>query len=156
MYIQYSFTASLAVILTTVIVSLSMTNGSEIGYGGSMCYIQKGEMVAYLFTLPVGLVIMINIILFSVVVIQMHNSRMSLDQDRNLLHIYAKLSTLTGFTWVFGFLSFFLNVNLFDYIFIILNASQGICLFFAFVANKRTLNFLLKTKTSQNATTLST
>jgi hypothetical protein len=156
MYIQYSFTASLAGILTTIIVSLSMTNGREIGYGGSMCYIQKGEMVAYLFTLPVGLVIMINIILFSVVVIQMQNSRMSLDQDRNFLHIYAKLSTLTGFTWIFGFLSFFLNVNLFDYIFIVLNASQGICLFFAFVANKRTLNFLLRTKASQNATTLST
>jgi integrin beta 3 len=105
-------------------------------------------MVAYLFALPVAAIVLLNIILFIRVILQMRNtSKVQIDTNRQqFFHIYAKLSTLTGCAWMFGFCSYFFTIAALDYMFIILNASQGLFLFFAFVANKHTLKSLLAKK----------
>ncbi|XP_045208417.2 uncharacterized protein LOC123560245 [Mercenaria mercenaria] len=153
-YVLYSFSASLILVLINIIVSLNESAGKDIGYGGSMCYISKGHMVVYLFSLPVAFIVFINVVLFTIVVVQMKLlPKVQNDKnERNLLLIYAKLSTLTGGTWLFGFLSYFLNVPALDYIFTILNASQGMFLFFAFVANRRSLKLCLKKDYEQSGT----
>ena len=48
-----------------------------------------------------------------------------------------QMSTLLGFTWVFGFVAAFANVTALWYIFIILNSLQGVYIFIAFICNKR-------------------
>ena len=150
-YVLYSFLSSIILILTNVTVNLVTSDGSDIGYGGSLCYISQGHIVAYLFALPVAIIVVLNIILFTIVVFQMRNtSEVKNETNRQqFLHIYAKLSTLTGGTWVFGFTSYFLNIDVLDYIFIILNASQGVFLFFAFVANRRTWKLIARRKNKE-------
>ncbi|XP_053391963.1 latrophilin-like protein LAT-2 [Mercenaria mercenaria] len=157
-YILYSFIAALIFVLINVSVSLQGSAGHDIGYGGSMCYINKDYMVAYLFALPVAVIVSINIILFIIVTFQMKMSpKVQNDKnERNLLYIYARLSTLTGGTWIFGFFSYFFNVVALDVIFIILNATQGIFLFIAFVANRRTLSLLRKNEHKQAQNTSKT
>ncbi|XP_030831929.1 adhesion G-protein coupled receptor G2-like [Strongylocentrotus purpuratus] len=53
------------------------------------------------------------------------------------LWIYVKMSTLLGFTWIFGFVAAFADVTALWYIFIILNSLQGVYIFIAFICNKR-------------------
>ncbi|XP_060564907.1 uncharacterized protein LOC132724110 [Ruditapes philippinarum] len=147
-YVSICIACSLFIVGTNVIVSQISSDGLDIGYGGTLCYISQGHMVAFLFALPVAVIILLNIILFTIVILQMRKtSKVQNDTNRQqFLHIYAKLSTLTGCTWVFGFCNYFLNIAAFDYIFIILNASQGVFLFIAFVANRRTLKSILTGK----------
>ena len=60
-----------------------------------------------------------------------------LHQERHYLEIYAQLSTLTGFTWLAGFLLILIQSEVLEYIFILLNASQGIFIMIAFSFNRR-------------------
>eukprot|EP00057_Strongylocentrotus_purpuratus_P027644 XP_011682118.1 PREDICTED: uncharacterized protein LOC105446693 [Strongylocentrotus purpuratus] len=53
------------------------------------------------------------------------------------LWINVKMSTLLGFTWIFGFVAAFADVTALWYIFIILNSLQGVYIFIAFICNKR-------------------
>lgn len=53
------------------------------------------------------------------------------------IFISSKISTLLGFTWSFGFIAGFANINILWYVFIILNSLQGFYIFLAFIANHR-------------------
>ena len=50
---------------------------------------------------------------------------------------YARLSTLIGVTWIFGFINLLIRHDILEYLFIVLNASQGVFIMIAFVLNKR-------------------
>ena len=47
--------------------------------------------------------------------------------------IYIKLFVITGLTWVFGFVGAWVNHDVVWILFIILNGSQGMLIFFAYV-----------------------
>ena len=141
-YSAYAVIASAVLVVINIVVSVANTEKNGIGYGGRICYIRDYHMVGYVFALPVGIILTFNLVCFIAVMIRM--CRMpTVDSEtrhtRNFLTIYAKLSTLTGITWVFGFVYFFTNVAVLEYIFIITNASQGGFLFLAFVCNKRVI-----------------
>ena len=141
-YIVYTTLASSCMIVINIVVSVLDTEITGMGYGGRMCYIRDYHMVRYVFALPVGIIITFNLGLFVAVVIQMclmPEVESETRHTRNFFTIYAKLSTLTGLTWIFGFIYFFSNTAVLEYLFIILNASQGVFLFLAFVCNKRVI-----------------
>lgn len=50
-----------------------------------------------------------------------------------------QMSTVLGFTWIFGFVAAFADVTALWYIFIILNSLQGVYIFIAFICKKRVL-----------------
>ena len=50
---------------------------------------------------------------------------------------YSQMSSLLGFTWIFGFLAAFVDVEALLYLFIVLNSLQGVYIFIAFICNKR-------------------
>ncbi|WAQ97230.1 hypothetical protein MAR_029920, partial [Mya arenaria] len=58
-------------------------------------------------------------------------------KERNDLEIFVKLSTITGMTWIFGLINSVTQISFFSYLFIVLNACQGVFLFFAFICNRR-------------------
>ncbi|XP_053372745.1 uncharacterized protein LOC128546348 [Mercenaria mercenaria] len=153
-YWFYTLSAALVPILVNIVV-MYVTSG-VIGYGGKLCYISEYKMVGYCFSLPVAVVIIANLFMF-LVTIQRISSQPEVNKERReekkYLLIYAKMSTLTGATWIFGFLYFFTNFSAFEYIFIILNAGQGIFLFLSFVCNARVMRLLRKT--DQNDANLS-
>eukprot|EP00057_Strongylocentrotus_purpuratus_P006015 XP_011660489.1 PREDICTED: latrophilin-like protein LAT-2 [Strongylocentrotus purpuratus] len=109
------------------------------------CWIGDGMANVYVFGIPVASLLVVNLILFVMVVAGLHHMRMSpvnkhKSTDSNMsadLLIYIKMSTLLGFTWVFGFVTAFANVTALWYIFIILNSLQGVYIFIAFICNKR-------------------
>lgn len=49
-----------------------------------------------------------------------------------MLIIYIKITCITGITWIFGFVYQWTLIDVLSYIFIILNASQGMFIFLSF------------------------
>ena len=128
--------------LINIIISVYHSDYEGIGYGGTICNITDYRMVGYVFAIPVGLVISANLALFIAVIVKIHRTpvvKSYTKSTRNYFAIYAKLSTVTGITWLFGFIYTFTDVEALEYVFIIFNAGQGAFLFLAFVCNKRVL-----------------
>ena len=143
----YVFLSALLLVLVNTAMSLALSNGVDSGYGGSICYLSSQALHVITFVIPSATTIIINIVLFALVVIRIKDSYIksaNLKQERNYLGIYARLSTVTGFTWIFGYLHVLLESDLFEYLFIIFNASQGVLIMIAFVLNKRVRSLYCK------------
>ena len=122
-------------------VSMKQSGGQSIGYGGKICYISSSSMIGFTFALPVGIIITCNLAFFLVVVYKISESTMRQgglqSSDRYNAVIYLKLSSLTGITWIFGFLYIWTSNIVLEYIFIVLNAGQGVLIFVSFICNAR-------------------
>ena len=141
-YWLYTVISSVTFVLVNLCISLSNSGYSEIGYGKISCYINSKKMVAFTFGVPVGFVIITNMILFCSVVrkiINMPKIQKDIRHERNDIVIFAKLSSLTGFCWIFGFVYSWTDIQTFSYLFIVFNASQGVFIFLSFVCTKRVL-----------------
>ena len=139
-YFVYTIGASVAIICLNICVSLLSSDKLEFGYGKSSCYISSENMVAFTFGIPVGFVIVANFIMFLIFVIKIKRTpviKKDVKNERNDMIVFAKLSSLTGFSWIFGFIYSWTDIEVFSYLFIVLNALQGVFLFFSFVCNKR-------------------
>ena len=142
-YWLYSISLSVLLVLINCFVSLHASSFEDIGYGKTSCYINSEKMVVFTFGVPAGFVVLTNILMFMFSVykvLKMPEIQKDVKHERNDLMIFAKLSTLTGCTWIFGFIYSWTDIEVFSYLFIILNASQGIFLFLSFVCNERVLN----------------
>lgn len=143
-YITYGLIGSGVFVSINVMVALFEGSVSTIGYGGVLCYISDNRMITYVFVVPVGMLVLFNISLYILVVMKIKRTpKVQSDNkplvERNYFKIYIKLSTLTGGTWLFGFVYLLWQIDAVEYIFIILHASQGVLLFFSFMFNSRSL-----------------
>ena len=140
--IVYIVGFSLLCVILNIVISFTILNDNFGGYGGKVCYISSSTMQVITFLIPVAVTLTVNLLLFAYVVLRIFktSSSANLNQERNYFLIYVRLSTLTGLTWIFGFLRLFLILDILEYIFIILNAGQGIFIMVAFVLNKRVLS----------------
>ncbi|KAK3608628.1 hypothetical protein CHS0354_042625 [Potamilus streckersoni] len=140
-YILYTCICSCVVMTINVISSLARTNGADMGYGNKwLCFISTELMLGLAFVLPISVLVFINLFLFLIVVVKikkMPRVEKHVVNERNYFQIYARLSTITGLFWTFGIAFFFTRQLVLEYIFIILNGSQGIVIFIAFILNKR-------------------
>ena len=126
-----------------------------IGYAGEFCYISDPRMVGFVFAFSIALVLFVNLALFILVVVKVSRLptvKSEVKRQRNTLAIYAELSTITGATWIFGFLHSFTQVVALEYIHTILNATQGMFLFVSFVCNRRVLCMYIKKLSGVQAT----
>ena len=154
-YITYIVVASLAFVLVNIIVSLFDSYGNDIGYGGNLCYISSNLMQSITFLLPLSVLLVSNIALFVVVVFKINRIKEAIEKtkkERNFLLIYARLSSLTGITWIIGLFQVLIEHDIFEYLFIILNASQGVFIMVAFVVNKPIGSLLCPKKTPDSCT----
>ena len=153
--ISYIICASLLFICVNVVVSLVLSNGQSSGYGGELCYISTSTMQLITFVLPSIVALLANFFMFVYVVYEIRRvveSTLMLNREKNYLRVYVRLSALTGFTWIVGFLQLVLNFEWLEYLFIIFNASQGVFIMVAFVLNKRVMSMICKGK--QGSSTL--
>ena len=51
--------------------------------------------------------------------------------------IMFQIASLMGFTWIFGYIAAFTDVEALWYIYIILNSLQGVFIFISFICNRR-------------------
>ena len=153
-YVTYIVLASLGFVVVNIIVSLAQNTWQEIGYGGDLCYISSNLMQSITFLLPLSVLLVGNIALFVVVVFKIYRIKEAIEntkKERNFLLIYARLSSLTGITWIIGVFQVLIKHEILEYLFIIFNASQGVFIMIAFVLNKRIVSlFCYKTNLSSS------
>ena len=147
--ISYIICASLLFTCVNLAVSLVSSNGQSSGYGGKLCYISSSTMQLVTFVLPSVVALMANFVMFVYVVNEIRRvvqSTHMLNREKSYLRVYVRLSALTGITWIVGFLQLVLKFEWLEYIFIILNASQGVFIMLAFVFNKRVMSMICEKK----------
>ncbi|XP_053406342.1 uncharacterized protein LOC128559160 [Mercenaria mercenaria] len=148
-YLIFTEVISALLIVSNIVVALiSSKHSTGFGYGGSSCYIRDSNMILLFVAVPLGLVLTANFGMFVYViwiVARLPDMAKHSNHERHNITIFFKLSTLTGITWVFGFLYQFFDILLFAYAYIVLNAGQGVFIMFSFVLNKRVF-FMLRAK----------
>ncbi|CAC5365571.1 unnamed protein product [Mytilus coruscus] len=107
-YVIYSVSVPSLLITINIVNFFSSDESTHgyLGYGGESSYIIEITMVLYTFAIPVGVLLLLNIILFSVVIFQLETAleiKSETRKSRPMLIIYTKMSCLTGITWIFGF-----------------------------------------------------
>jgi hypothetical protein len=130
----------MSAVLVSINIAVNYIGGTGIGYGGTICWISTPRMVGYVFALPLGLVILSNFLMFLGVVVSLHrrpNLQKRKHRERQDFIIFIKLTSITGISWVFGFLYEWLDIKVFSYIFIILTGCQGLYLMLSFSCNSR-------------------
>ncbi|KAL5008185.1 hypothetical protein ScPMuIL_013766 [Solemya velum] len=146
-YSAYCITMSALFVLTNITYSL-LSSGKQVwGYGGPVCYISTSKMIGFTFALPVGFVVISNIVMFFVVIWSIHGMpevQKNAKNERNNLVIYIKLSTVTGAAWIFGFVYQWTGSTALVYIFIVLNCCQGIFIMLSFICNRRVMKLYSK------------
>ncbi|ESO96891.1 hypothetical protein LOTGIDRAFT_159640 [Lottia gigantea] len=135
----YSTITPLVIVVITIVVNMS--NNGTIGYGNrAKCYMSYANDRRYAFALPLGLLIITNVGLFSYTFIKIRVDQVeSTINKENKINILAclKLSVITGVAWIFAFIYEATGAIVFAYLFTILVGTQGVVIFLAFVANKR-------------------
>ena len=139
-----------AVVLLCIAIDFS-SNNVYIGYGeDNICFITNYLANILVFSLPVGSMIIFNIISLGVALIFIvktrQNSRLGLRASRRKPHMTIvimtlKLSSLLGIGWVFGPIANLTHDNSVLYIYVFFNTFQGFFIFFAFCANQKVLRF---------------
>ena len=147
LYTAYCIIFSAALVCLNIIWSVIRSHGKSVGYGkrSNICYIMYSDMIAYTMTIPVGLVILGNVLMYVAVVYRI--TRMPLVpantvKDRHYFIIYVKLSTITGIAWL-SYIPVLLTEHfILEIVFTVLVACQGIFIMFAFLCNRRVLNLM--------------
>ena len=144
LYSIYVYGVSLFLVGANILYRFLVTNGNDFGYGTKLCYISSTVGLLATFVAPAAIVVLANgcFLLITIwrvsKVPKMKRAQM---RDRNNILIYLKMSTLTGVCWLFGFLRILSRSDVFEVLFILANASQGLLVMVSFVCNKRVLAF---------------
>ncbi|XP_066263365.1 autotransporter adhesin BpaC-like [Branchiostoma lanceolatum] len=129
-YLLYILLAPLPVVVATVIVDFG--SSVRVGYGEG-CWIGNPTASLVAFGVPVLCALMINVVFITLALLAIRKSfqigSTALKRsDLSKVWVYMRISFLTGFTWILGFIFPFAQSTVLEYIFIVLNASQGLLL----------------------------
>ncbi|XP_041351186.1 uncharacterized protein LOC121370140 [Gigantopelta aegis] len=138
-YCIFVYGMPVVIVVATLVIHLIISEGRTIGYGGRVCYLSSAAAVGLAFGVPVAATVVVNAVFFFMTIrsIRISPKLAKNKQDEEHILVYVKLSTLTGITWITGFIAIGTQIPALEYIFIIINASQGLFLFFSFVCNRR-------------------
>nr|XP_054774771.1 uncharacterized protein LOC129282939 [Lytechinus pictus] len=143
-FLVFSWTCPLLVVIPCLCLFFTGFNvpSFNLSYGQRNCWIGDGLANLYVFGIPIAFFLLINLIIFTSIIAGIRMKTVPTERGHSKrklsdLWIYVKMSTILGFTWIFGFIAAFTDVTALWYIFIILNSLQGVYIFIAFVCNKR-------------------
>ncbi|XP_050389014.2 uncharacterized protein LOC126808383 [Patella vulgata] len=139
MFYSILYTWGCPMLIVMVVILTSHLQFGNLGYGGSSCYITTSTCRRFAFALPVGLLILLNIGLFSYTFIKLRRAKKIQSNQENQIGMFAclKLSVITGLTWIFAFLYEATGYEAFVYLFTVFVGAQGFILFLVFACNKR-------------------
>ncbi|XP_078700891.1 uncharacterized protein LOC144927377 [Branchiostoma floridae x Branchiostoma belcheri] len=129
-YILYTWLVPVPVVLVTVIVEFG--SSVRVGYG-EQCWIGNPTASLVAFGVPVLCALMVNFVFTTLVLLAIRKSFQIAStalprSEISKIWVYIRISFLAGFTWILGFIVPFVKITVLDYIFIVLNASQGLLL----------------------------
>jgi hypothetical protein len=120
-----------------------------IDYGKAVvCWLGTRQSKIYLFILPFGILLLFNLILFIVVAVRLRENQRSSakalgkeakKRESQNIKVCLKLSTLMGFSWLFGLLQVAVETetDAFAYLFIIFVSFQGLFICAAFLFQRK-------------------
>ena len=124
----------------------------RVDYGRYMCWIGDPYGNVVFFAIPIAAALVANALLFAATVVRIRGAawrqRKGSDSYRSVkaigqLRVYAKMSSVMGFAWLFGFISAGLGGEaslaglVFAYAYAVLNPLAGVFIFIAFTCNGR-------------------
>ena len=135
-------------LITMVSIIVNFTTTGLVLYGvladGSLgsCWINHLESAVIAFLLPLVLSLSFNLIMFIVVVVYnaaASRSQAKLKKAKNIsfFRVTFAIFSITGLTWIFGFLAILAGASWAWYLFIIFNSTQGFIIFIAFLFKKK-------------------
>ena len=141
-------------------------------YGRSdMCWLGTSQSKMFFFIVPIGVLLLFNIFLFGFSAVRFLKNQSSIVRNlgsdvvkkrkiENIL-ICVKLSTLMGFSWLFGLLQVIVETEVLAYLFVIFVSFQGLFICMAFLFKTRCLQLYrslwentVSRKTTQSKSTL--
>ena len=133
-------------IFVGICVVLDYQDVVKVGYGKSeICWLTEDKAYTYFVIIPIAVLLLFNIIAFviSAIYLRKHGqntaARQASGNRRSNFLIYIKLSTLMGFTWLFGLMALVVtSTAVFWYFFVIFTSLQGVFVAVAFVMNVKT------------------
>ncbi|BFZ13024.1 hypothetical protein BsWGS_16063 [Bradybaena similaris] len=154
-YVITCSTVSSFIVLSVVFSKAYMSNYDKIGYGGHVCYLSSNVLVGVAFLLPLCVVLLFNFFFFSMTIytishiedVKRHSGR-----ERRNIHIYVRLSSLTGLTWFLALLAEIPGLQPLRCVSVFINGCQGIALFLSYVCNRRVARMwlhLIKSKSRE-------
>ena len=155
MFVKYEvfvLISSAVLVCINIIVSIVSDNPSS-GYGGQPCYITNRHMILYTVAIPLGVIILNNFTMFLYVIIKVSRLpevKKNTKHERRNIIIFAKLSTLTGLTWIFAYIYQWTGVKAFAYLFIVANASQGLFIMISFIINRRVFDLVINSRKTKS------
>ena len=108
-------------------------------FGGRICWITQKLPLILFFFVPFFICVTLNSVFFLLTVGLLKTSSMeskALRKSKDTQHlwkVYLKLFSIMGLAWVIGFVAIWVDSVVVWFLFVILNASQGIFIFIAFV-----------------------
>ena len=111
----------------------------EISYGGKVCFLNAGKL--YGLDVPIIGMLLGNLIYFGIIIYCIHtkiipaNQKVSGARNSTFL-VYVKISTIMGFSWLFGMLAKWTNLYIMWIIFTVINGLQGTFLFLVFACRR--------------------
>ncbi|XP_013417853.1 uncharacterized protein LOC106178969 [Lingula anatina] len=120
-------------------------------YQGPACYISNIYPLVLFLVAPIGVVLIVNIILYAMIAKSLHAAlstslKLNMRKNKHSFVTYLRLFALMGTTWIFGFLSGGLGILALEYIFVILTTLDGLFIFIAVVCSRRVWEELLDWK----------
>eukprot|EP00058_Branchiostoma_floridae_P012504 XP_002597992.1 hypothetical protein BRAFLDRAFT_79777 [Branchiostoma floridae] len=129
-YRLYTCLVPVPVVVVTMIVEFG--SSVRVGYGEN-CWIGNPVASLVAFGIPVLCALLVNTVLVTFALLAIRksfkiaNAALSRSESSKAW-VYIRISFLMGFTWILGFIYPYTNSRVIEYIFIVLNASQGLLL----------------------------
>ena len=111
----------------------------DISYGGKICFLNAGRL--YGLDGPIIGMLVINMVYFGVTVYCIRSKMMSSNEkvsgaSTSSFVLYVKISTIMGFSWVFGMLAKWTHIYGLWIVFTVMNGLQGTFIFLVFACSR--------------------
>ena len=130
--------------LLLVVTCIATDKLTNFGYiDSSTCWIFSGNPIVYSFATPLAAVMFVNFILFMRTTVSLGRAMKiskkvkSTARERSRFLLYIKLASLMGFTWLFGLVAAYANVQIISYLFVVTNSLQGVFICVSFTMTSR-------------------
>ena len=141
----------LPLVISTITIIVNFTTEGLVLYGVNSqgqiagCWINHYQSFIIAFVLPLVLSLSCNLILFiitTVLLCRAYRDQAKVDKSNisTMIRVWLAVFTITGLTWIFGFLALLEEVSWIWYLFVIFNSTQGFSIFLAFIFTKKILN----------------
>ena len=141
----------LPIIVTSVSIALNYTT-DYIDYGvDGFCWIADTPSFYAVFLVPISLSLLTNMVMFAVtsyLLFGAQRGEAKLQKQKSTsymyLRIYLSVFSISGLTWLFGFVAILARDDWAWYLFIIFNSSQGFTICVAFLFTRKVFSFYKK------------